>query len=91
MMTGPELLRQQQHNHPIEILNKDMFYRKLEYIHQNPVEAGFVTKQEEYLHISARNYYDGKGLIKLSFIILNLGKNPRLQTKTLVSLWDANV
>ena len=58
----------QQHNHPIELLNKEMFYQKLEYIHQNPVEAGFVTKQEEYLYSSARNYYDGKGLIELSFI-----------------------
>ncbi|HEU5052670.1 MAG TPA: transposase [Hanamia sp.] len=58
----------QQHNHPIELLNKEMFYQKLKYIHQNPVEAGFVTKQEEYLYSSARNYYNGKGLIELSFI-----------------------
>ena len=39
----------QQHNHPVELLNKEMFFQKLEYIHQNPVEAGFVEKQEEYL------------------------------------------
>jgi REP element-mobilizing transposase RayT len=58
----------QQHNHPVELLNKEMFYQKLEYIHQNPVVAGFVTKEEEYLYSSARNYYDGKGLIELSFI-----------------------
>ena len=58
----------QQHNHPIELLNKEMFHQKLKYIHQNPVEAGFVTKQEEYLYSSARNYYEGKGLIELSFI-----------------------
>jgi len=51
----------QQHNHPVELLNKEMFYQKLEV-------AGFVTKEEEYLYSSARNYYDGKGLIELSFI-----------------------
>jgi hypothetical protein len=62
------LLAERQHNHPIELLNKDIFYQKLEYIHQNPVEAGVGTKQEENLYRSARNYYDGKGLIELSFI-----------------------
>lgn len=30
----------QQHNKPLEILNNEMFYQKLEYIHTNPVEAG---------------------------------------------------
>ena len=45
-----------------------MFFQKLEYIHQNPVEAGFVEKQEEYLYSSAKDCYDGKGAIELSFI-----------------------
>ena len=58
----------QQHNHPVELLNKEMFFQKLEYIHQNPVEAGFVEKQEEYLYSSAKDYYEGKGSIELSFI-----------------------
>lgn len=62
------LLAERQYNHPMELLNKEMFYQKLEYIHQNPVEAGVGTKQEENLYSSARNYYDGKGLIELSFI-----------------------
>jgi hypothetical protein len=43
-------------------------HQNLRYLHQNPVEAGFVTKQKEYLYSSVRNYYDGKGLIELSFI-----------------------
>jgi len=58
----------QQHNQPIEILTGDMFYQKLDYIHRNPVEAGFVTREEDYLYSSARNFYDQKGLIELTHI-----------------------
>lgn len=58
----------QQHNKPIEILNSDMFYQKLNYIHHNPVEAGFVENEEDYLHSSARNFYSREGLIELSYI-----------------------
>ncbi len=59
----------QQHNKPIEILNGDMFYQKLNYIHKNPVETGIVEKEEEYLYSSARDFYDRKGLIELSYIV----------------------
>ena len=37
----------QQDNHPIELLNLEMFHQKLNYIHYNPVEAGFVEKEED--------------------------------------------
>jgi putative transposase len=58
----------QQHNKPIEIVNNDMFYQKLNYIHKNPVEAGFVENEEDYLFSSARDFYNKKGLIDLSYI-----------------------
>jgi REP element-mobilizing transposase RayT len=58
----------QQHNKPLEILGEDMFYQKLDYIHRNPVEAGFVENEEDYLYSSARDFYDGKGLIELSYV-----------------------
>ena len=58
----------QQHNKPLEILNSEMFYQKLEYLHMNPVEAGFVEKAEDYLYSSARDFYGKKGLIELSYI-----------------------
>lgn len=67
-MTGPESFREQQHNHPIELLNKEMFCQKPEHIHQNPVEAGFVEKPEEHVYSSAKDYYGGKGIVELSFI-----------------------
>lgn len=59
----------QQHNKPIELFNADIFYQKLEYIHKNPVVAGFVEMEEDYLYSSARDYYKKKGLIELSYIV----------------------
>lgn len=46
----------QQNNHPIEIWSLKVFERKLNYIHQNPVVAGFVTDAIDYKYSSARNY-----------------------------------
>jgi hypothetical protein len=45
--------------------------QKLEYIHNNPVDAGIVEKAEEYIYSSARDYYYGKqcGLIKIEFLL----------------------
>ena len=43
-----------------------MAHQKLDYIHYNPVEAGFVEKPEEYLYSSARDYYGGKGLVEIT-------------------------
>jgi len=53
----------------IELLNLEMFHQKLNYIHYNPVEAGFVEKEEDYLYSSARDFYDKKGLIELCYIV----------------------
>jgi putative transposase len=39
-------------------LNTGAFtFQKLNYIHQNPVEAGIVEKAEEYLYSSAKDYF----------------------------------
>jgi putative transposase len=54
-----------QDNHPVQMRTLEMAHQKLDYIHNNPVEAGFVEKPEEYLYSSARDYYGGKGLIKI--------------------------
>ena len=53
----------QQDNHPIQLKNLKMAHQKLDYTHYNPVEAGFVSKPEDYLYSSARNYLGMKGLI----------------------------
>ena len=38
------------------IKNEKMYWTKLFYIYNNPVEAGLVTKPEDYKYSSARNY-----------------------------------
>jgi len=38
------------------IRNDKMFWNKLFYIHNNPVEAGLVSRPEDYEYSSARNY-----------------------------------
>jgi REP element-mobilizing transposase RayT len=48
----------QQHNQPIEIWSLNVFEQKLNYIHKNPVETGFVTDPIDWKYSSARNYGD---------------------------------
>ena len=40
-------------NHPIELWSIDVIRQKLNYLHQNPVKAEFVTDPHHYLHSSA--------------------------------------
>lgn len=42
--------------------------QKLEYIHNNPVKAGFVENPEDYIYSSARDYAGIKGLIDIGLI-----------------------
>ena len=46
----------QQHNQPIEIWSLKVFEKKLKYIHNNPLETGFVTDPIDWKYSSARNY-----------------------------------
>ena len=58
-----------QHNKPIELLTAEMTEQKLNYIHDNPVEAGFVENAWEYLYSSAKDYQtENKGLIDILFV-----------------------
>lgn len=45
-----------------------MIDQKLDYIHNNPVEQGFVTKPEDYPWSSAENYAFGTGSINVEII-----------------------
>jgi putative transposase len=42
--------------------------QKLDYVHDNPVEAGFVEKPEDWLWSSARDYVGSKGLLDILYI-----------------------
>ena len=58
-----------QDNHPIELSTKYLMKQKLEYLHNNPVEAGFVTKADDYVYSSAKDYYTGeKGILEIRLI-----------------------
>jgi putative transposase len=50
-------------NHPIVLWSKAVIAQKINYIHQNPVRAGWVLYPEQYIYSSASNYRDGKGII----------------------------
>jgi REP element-mobilizing transposase RayT len=43
-------------NRPMVIFTNEFFQQKLEYIHQNPVKAGFVRRPVDYFYSSASNY-----------------------------------
>ena len=55
----------QQHNHPIELSDNRMMDQKLDYLHQNPVEAGFAARPEDYPYSSAIDYAGGTGLLDI--------------------------
>jgi len=43
-------------NHAIELFSEKFTWEKINYIHQNPVEEGFVTNDFEWKYSSASNY-----------------------------------
>lgn len=50
-----------------EVYSQKFFDIKSNYIHQNPVRAGIVEKEEEYIYSSAGDFYGiRKGLIPTS-------------------------
>jgi putative transposase len=57
----------QQNNHPIELFDHEIMDQKLDYIHNNPIEAGIVEEAGDYLYSNARDYSGRKGLIDLCF------------------------
>ena len=59
-----------QDNQPKKCYSEAFSQQKLEYIHNNPVEAGIVDKAEEYIYSSARDYYYGKkiGLLEIVWL-----------------------
>ena len=53
----------QQYNHPIEMSGNEIIQLRLDYIHNNPVEAGFVSNPTDWIFSSACDYEGRKGLI----------------------------
>jgi len=55
-----------QDNRPKELFSIGFTWQKMNYMHNNPVEAGLVDKAEDYLYSSARDYVGKrKGLLEI--------------------------
>jgi putative transposase len=55
-------------NEPKEIHTNEFLDQKLNYVHNNPVEAGIVSEPEHYLYSSAIDYVGGKGLLEVIIV-----------------------
>ena len=55
-------------NHAVSITSEQFFQEKMAYIHSNPVRAGWVAREEDYIYSSARCLYTNvEGLLHLSY------------------------
>ncbi|MDQ3016538.1 MAG: transposase [Bacteroidota bacterium] len=59
-------------NHPVMLVSSKFIFQKLNYIHVNPVRAGWVESPEDWLYSSARNYCNRQGLIKVDLLDLDI-------------------
>ena len=55
----------QEGSHPQQIQGDEMMVQKLEYMHNNPVERGYVDEAVHWRYSSARNYAGLPGLIEV--------------------------
>ena len=60
-------------NKPIELWSNKVIQEKVNYVHQNPVEAGLVYKPWEYIYSSAIDYAGGRGLLDGIVVFQYLG------------------
>jgi REP element-mobilizing transposase RayT len=58
----------QEGNHAIELYSHSFTWDKINYIHQNPVRAGFVKKPEDWLYSSATNYNDMESVLDVVLV-----------------------
>lgn len=58
----------QHHNKPIGVWSPEVIQQKVDYIHNNPVMAGFVFEPHHWKYSSAIDYSGGKGLLEMDFI-----------------------
>ncbi len=56
-------------NKPIELWSNKVIHEKIDYIHNNPVEEGYVFRPEEYLYSSAADYAGEKGLLENVIVV----------------------
>ena len=59
-----------QDNRPIELYSSKFIFQRMNYIHNNAVEAGLVTQAEHYVYSSAKDYVlqERCGLLEVVFL-----------------------
>ena len=59
----------QHENHPVLLDTQSKYLQRLNYLHDNPVRAGFVSAPEHWLYSSACDYCsNGRGLLQLRIL-----------------------
>jgi hypothetical protein len=58
----------QHHNKTNELWSAEVVGQRADYIHYNPVEAGFVSEPWHWKHSSAIDYAGGKGILAIDFL-----------------------
>jgi putative transposase len=58
----------QQNNKPVELWSPEVIDQKVDYIHDNPVLAGFVTEAHHWKYSSSINYSGGMGVMEIDFV-----------------------
>ena len=58
----------QQNNQPIELWSNKVIDQKVNYIHDNPVEAGFVEEAHYWKYSSAIDYCGTKGEVDVCLV-----------------------
>ena len=52
-------------NHAIEVFTEKFIWDKINYIHENPVRAGLVKQQWDWIYSSASNYQDEESVLEV--------------------------
>jgi putative transposase len=55
-------------NHPVLLDTNKMLDGRLNYLHQNPVKAGIVFNEQDFVYSSAKDYANQKGLLDIVLI-----------------------
>ncbi|GMN08187.1 hypothetical protein MTsPCn5_35760 [Croceitalea sp. MTPC5] len=58
----------QHHNKPIELWSAKVIRQKMDYIHNNPVESGFVTEPTQWKYSSAKNVAEDHTVLEIDDI-----------------------
>lgn len=67
-------------NHAELIYSDNFIFQKINYIHDNPVRAGIVENQEDYLYSSARCFADKPCLLDIVPVYMPTEKIPLMRT-----------